>query len=199
MRSLILAFLTAVLAAAGCGGKGAQDSKPVKATSTGKQAKLSPSQRPAKSGEKPVKPLEQPIAAPPQKELEPKTAPRTERTEGTLKDLVNQAAANEFRLPEINEAKVAAAGIRKLSGKHLTIYTDLAADPAVEELPKVFDLALPQWTKYFDLDEKTAADWKVVGYLMKDKDKFAGVGLLPDNLPPFLHGYQRGSEFWWYD
>jgi hypothetical protein len=199
MRSLILAFLTATFAAAGCGGKAAQDSKPVKAASTGKQAKLSPSQHPSKPAGQPAKQPEQPIAAPPEKEPEPKAAPRAERTEGTLTDLVNQANAAEFRLPEINEAKVAAAGIRKLSGKHLTIYTDLAADPAIDELPKVFDLALPQWTKYFDLDEKTAAHWRVVGYLMKDKEKFAGVGLLPDNLPPFLHGYQRGSEFWWYD
>lgn len=110
-----------------------------------------------------------------------------------------QANAAEFRLPEIDEAKVAAAGIRKLAGKHITIYTDLATDPDVDELPRVFDLALPQWTGYFELDDKVAADWKVNGYLMKDKERFAGVGLLPDNLPPFLHGYQRGSEFWWYD
>ncbi len=86
-----------------------------------------------------------------------------------------------------------------MSGKHITIFTDVPADPAVDELPQVFDLAVSHWTGYFELDDKIAADWKVYAYLMKDKERFAGVGLLPDNLPPFLHGFQRGSEFWWYD
>src|SRR5688500_9356943 len=62
---------------------------------------------------------------PPAEEEQPAT--QAPRTEGTLTDLVNQAAAAEFRIPEINEAKVAAAGVRKLSGRHITIYTDLPA------------------------------------------------------------------------
>ena len=196
--------LVAVLAA-GCGGRVARESQPAKTAAAKfspaiKQPKLVPAQSPIKSSNEIPKPAEQPVAAPPSpSQPPPQTAPRAHPKGGTLTDLVNQAAAAEFRLPEIDEAKVAAAGIRKLSGKHLTIYTDLPADPAVDELPGVFDLALPQWTKYFELDDKTAADWKVIGYLMKDKERFAGVGLLPDNLPPFLHGFQRGSEFWWYD
>lgn len=201
MRRLLLIFLVAALAA-GCGSPAANNAKPAKTAkaSSSKQPKLSPAQSPTKPGSELSKPVEQPIAAPPLPSGTPPLPPaRMEKKEGTLTDLVNQATAAEFRLPEIDEAKVAAAGIRKLSGKHLTIYTDLPADPAVDELPKVFDLALPQWTKYFELDETTAADWKVNGYLMKDKERFADAGLLPDNLPPFLHGFQRGGEFWWYD
>jgi hypothetical protein len=137
------------------------------------------------------------LPVPPAEEEQPAT--QAPRTEGTLTDLVNQAAAAEFRIPEINETKVAAAGVRKLSGRHITIYTDLPAAPEIDELPKVFDFALPQWSKYFELANTESADWKIVGYLMKDKELFAGLGLLPDNLPPFLHGYQRGSEIWWYD
>src|SRR6185295_14417611 len=49
----------------------------------------------------------------------------------------------------------------KITRKHLTIYTDVPAAPAIEELPQVFDLAVPQWLEYFELDEKTAADWMV--------------------------------------
>ena len=137
------------------------------------------------------------VKSQPQPDVPPSQPPS--RAQGTLTDLVNQAAAAEFRLPEINEEKIAAAGIRKIAGQHLTIYTDLAAAAEIEELPHVFDLALLQWTSYFELDGKTADEWKVVGYLMKDKERFSGAGLLPVSLPPFLNGYQRGSEFWWYD
>ena len=197
----VIAF--ASLAVVGCGGSGPKSTKQTvaaKSESGDKAPKITPSANPKRLSTPLNKPAEQPIAAPPLSSGTPPLPPsRNEKKEGTLTDLVNQATAAEFRLPEIDEAKVAAAGIRKLSGKHLTIYTDLPADPAVDELPKVFDLALPQWTRYFELDDKTADDWKVNGYLMKDKEKFAEVGLLPDNLPPFLHGFQRGGEFWWYD
>ncbi len=195
--------LAATIATAGCGGQTTQVSKPAKAPATtnaavtDKKPRITPSLNPKKQIGSLPKPVEQPVAAPPSQDQRPPTS--APRTEGTLRDLVHQANVAEFRLPEIDEAKVATAGIRKLSGKHITIYTDLPADPAVDELPKVFDLALPQWTKYFELDARIAADWMVNGYLMKDKERFAGMGLLPDNLPPFLHGYQRGSEFWWYD
>ncbi|MBC7857081.1 MAG: hypothetical protein IAF94_26925, partial [Pirellulaceae bacterium] len=191
-----------VLAVVGCGTSPAPTARPAKTPAaakvpTGEKPQITPSLNPTKPSAPLPKPGEQPVAAP--AVAEPSPAPAAPRTEGTLKDLVQQANAAEFRLPEIDEAKVAAAGIRKLAGKHLIIYTDLAADPEVDELPKVFDLAVPQWTGYFELDDTIAADWKVNGYLMKDKERFAGVGLLPDNLPPFLHGYQRGSEFWWYN
>ncbi len=196
--------LAAELAVAGCGGRTAQNSKPAKAAgakqvATDKMPQITPSSNPKKQAGSLPKPDEQPVAAPPPDQPPSQPAPPRERTEGTLNDLVNQANAAEFRLPEIDEAKVAAAGIRKLSGRHITIYTDLAPDPAVGELPKVFDLALPQWIAYFELDDKIAVDWRVNGYLMKDKENFAAVGLLHDNLPPFLNGFQRGSEFWWYD
>jgi hypothetical protein len=38
-----------------------------------------------------------------------------------------------------------------------------------------------------------------VGYLVGNKERFQGAGLMPDDLPPFLNGYQRGSEFWMYE
>ena len=41
------------------------------------------------------------------------------------------------------------AGIRKLEGKHITLYTDLPAAREVDELPRVFDAAVPLWCDYF--------------------------------------------------
>ena len=102
-------------------------------------------------------------------------------------------------MPQIDEGKVAAAGIRKLEGKHITIYTDVPAGDEVDQLPRVFDAAVPLYCEHFELDPAQAADWKVVGYLVQDKERFQGAGLFPDDLPPFLNGYTRGSEFWWYE
>ena len=202
---LIVVVTGACLAGTGCGQK-AQSSKPAKAKATANEAatdkkpKITPSSNPKKPVGSLPKPTEQPVAAPPSDQSLPKSPPPAKRTEGALKDLVNQANAAEFRLPVVNETRTAAAGIRKLAGKHLTIYTDVPEAAAIEELPHVFDLAVPQWLEYFELDEKTAADWMVVGYLMKDKERFTGTGLLPDNVVVTAdRGFQRGSEFWWYD
>src|SRR5664279_4771397 len=44
-----------------------------------------------------------------------------------------------------DDARIKAAGIRKLSGEHLTLYTDLPSTRAVDELPALFDQAYSQW------------------------------------------------------
>lgn len=136
---------------------------------------------------------------------------RTMQQERTLDALFEQAGSKPFEeapmilatdnsaLPKIDEERVAAAGIRKIAGKHLTLYTDLLEAPAIEELPQVFDAAISQWAEYFGIDAATAASWQQVGYLMQDKTRFVTAGLLPDDLPSFLHGYQRGSELWLYE
>ena len=101
-----------------------------------------------------------------------------------------------FSLPTIDEPRVESVGVRKFAGQHLTLYTDLA-DPALgQELVTVFDLAVPQWCRYFGVEPQKATAWKMVGYLMQDRDKFTAAGLIPADLPPFLHGYQRGAQLW---
>ena len=79
----------------------------------------------------------------------------------------------------IDDACAAAAGIRKLPGKHLTLYTDLSG-PEIDRLPAVFEQAFPQWHRYFSVKEDQAAGWHVTSFLMKDKARFAAAGLLPD-------------------
>ena len=85
---------------------------------------------------------------------------------------------------------------RQLKGKHLTIVTDLPSSPAIDELPQVFDAAVPQWCAYFEVPEKEIGDWHLIGYLIGAKERFRQAGLLPDDLPPFLNGYQRGDKLW---
>ena len=45
----------------------------------------------------------------------------------------------------LDEERIQAHGIRKLAGKHLTLYSDLPARPEIEELPAIFDAAISQW------------------------------------------------------
>lgn len=102
-------------------------------------------------------------------------------------------------VPAIDHGKAQAHGIRKITGRHLTLYTDLPSLADVDELPQMFDAAVPQWCDYFGIPAETAASWKNIGYLIQEKKKFSSAGLLPADLPPFLHGYQRGAELWLYE
>ena len=98
----------------------------------------------------------------------------------------------------VDDARAAAAGIRKLPGKRLTLYTDLAG-PEIDRLPAIFEQALPQWCRYFGVKEDKLADWHVTGCLMKNKSRFAAAGLLPNDLPPFPNGYSRGKMLWLFE
>lgn len=102
----------------------------------------------------------------------------------------------DFSLPLIEEARIISFGLRRFAGQHLVLYTDLADEATGNELVAVFDLAVPQWCSYFGVDPVKARDWKMVGYLMQDREQFQAAGLLPTDLPPFLHGYQRRAELW---
>ncbi|MFM8251435.1 MAG: hypothetical protein ACKOBW_07580 [Planctomycetota bacterium] len=95
-----------------------------------------------------------------------------------------------------------AAGIRQLQSRHLTLYTDLPAIPElqeIDELPRLFDLAVPQWCHYFQVPLESLKEWRITGYLMKDPQRFRAAQLLPADLPPFLHGFQRGHEIWMHE
>jgi len=151
----------------------------------------------------------QPVA--PRTKVQPAPKAPATRSEKSFVDFAQEAEKSDFEsaplimptdetpLPVIDEQRVAAAGIRKMSGKHLTLYTDLPTAPAVDELPRVFAAAVPIWSKYFEIESQQTVSWRMVGYLMQDKQRFRQAGLLPADLPPFLHGFQRGSELWWYE
>jgi hypothetical protein len=100
---------------------------------------------------------------------------------------------------KLDEAKVAAAGIRRLESRHLVLYTDLPPSKATDSLPVVFDQAVSQWGKYFAVDEANTRDWRLTGFLIKDRELFRRLELLPADLPPFLHGFSRNDEFWVYE
>jgi hypothetical protein len=101
-------------------------------------------------------------------------------------------------LPAFDDGKLAAAGIRKIAGKHIVLHTDLPPGE-VDELPGVFDAAVPLWASYFGVDPVQVAEWKIVGHVMREKARFAGAGLYPASLPDFPNGFSTGSQLWLYD
>jgi len=116
-------------------------------------------------------------------------------------DLARQAAA-EVR--PIDDARAAAAGLRKLTGKHITIYTDLPSDAEVDALPTAFDRAVPQWAAYFHVPEAgsakdSVADWHVTCFLIGDRGPFDALGLMPTGNDEFAHGIAYGAELWLYE
>jgi hypothetical protein len=109
-------------------------------------------------------------------------------------------AAAASRGIEVDDAKAAAAGIRKLPpSKRLVLYTDEPSSPEIDRLPAVFDQAFPQWCEYFQVDPAEHAEWRMTGFLMKDKAKFQQAGLLPARMPSRETGYARGVDLWVYD
>lgn len=188
-----------VLLTVGCGG-----SQERAAEAPGRSAAEAPPAGPTQATAPPLPEAEAEAESPPKTAEAPKPAWRN-----SLADLLKQAEEeNQGRrgtpfgvssLTEIDEGRVAAAGIRRLEGKHLTLYTDLPAQPAVDELPRVFDLAVPQWCAYFGVDPAQVRDWRMRGCVMDRQEPFAATGLLPDDLPPFLNGFQRGLDLWLYE
>lgn len=183
----------------GCGSPAPPPTAPL---TTAQQTKP---KQPGKQTKRPPKPQsdEPAVSKPPQEKPTPAQRP----PERTLAELAAQAESQDakppdplrFALPEVDEAKCQARGIRKLTGEHLILYTDVATSPTVDELPRVFDLALPQWLAYFGIEAKRAAKWQMVGVIADKKERFADTGLWPANLPPFLHGYMRDRQLWLYE
>lgn len=188
----------------GCGGD--EPSGASKAKSNAGKKKRTPTQiaRDERAAERRemLSRLKQPDLPPPEG-MAPRRQPRTfsDLLEGPDEgDAIGDGAAEK----PLDDAAIAAAGLRKLTSKHLTLITDVPSSPAVDELPQVFDLAVPQWIDYFKLDaaklDAAKLDgWNLRAVLMKDQEKFKKAGLLPDGLPEFLHGFARANMVWLYE
>ena len=110
-------------------------------------------------------------------------------------DIAQAAPAEKtasLQLRPIDEAKALSNGIRKLSGKRITLYTDASGDE-IDRLPEIFEQAFLQYCEYFHIAPGELALWSMQGFLMKDKSRFLQTGLLPGGLPDFPHGFSGGS------
>jgi len=107
-----------------------------------------------------------------------------------------QENGNRLGATVSEQNRIRAAGIRRIPGKYLTLYTDIPDRPDVDELVKIFDLAIPQWCEYFSMDLTQVGDWHFSGMIIADQQRFLAAGLFPEDLPPFPAGYQRDDNFW---
>lgn len=135
--------------------------------------------------------------------LESDSAPASEsaRTAGVQPDELAAKNLPVFERPTraISEQAIAAAGLHKLAGKHLVLYTDLPVDEEIKAMPQVFELAFSQWCDYFHLDPAQYANWQMRGTLIGDRARFTGTGLLREDLPAFRNGFAREGELWLYE
>lgn len=112
------------------------------------------------------------------------------------------SVADRGHAVEVDEARARAAGIHKVSGPRLVLYTDVPIDQEIKDLPAAFEQAFPEWCRYFGVDAAQHADWRMTGFLMKkmkDKSPFEKLGLVPGELPRFENGFARNYDFWLYE
>ena len=109
---------------------------------------------------------------------------------------VSPVRATPKRPRPIDEARARREGIRKLTGKHLTLFTDLPSEPEIDRLPAIFDAAVPQWCAYFKISQTVVADWQVRGYLMGDRTRFLETELIPRGFPMFPNGFAEACDLW---
>lgn len=83
-----------------------------------------------------------------------------------------------------------------LEGRHVTLVTDLASTPAVDELPKVVDAAVPLLAERFGIDQRQLRDWHVLAMVLTDRGRFAAAGLMPAGNAEFRDGLSMGYELW---
>jgi hypothetical protein len=97
---------------------------------------------------------------------------------------------------KIDAQRALAAGIRELVGTHLRLWTDVPSSPGVDELPQMFDAAVPHWAEYFHIAPERLKHWQVQAFLIKDRARFAALGVLPEKNPDYVNGYALGNELW---
>jgi len=98
-------------------------------------------------------------------------------------------------------ARATRAGLRVLHGDHLTLVTDRPArdDDGVADLPRHFDAAVQAWCRHYAIDPATCRDWRAIGCLVVEKERFRAAGLLPAEIPDFENGFCAGDRFWMTD
>jgi hypothetical protein len=109
---------------------------------------------------------------------------------------VSHSVANGSQPRPVDEQQVQQSGIRRVESRHLVLFTDLPPSPEIDELPKVFDQAFPQWCEFFGRSPAAGDAWQMHAFLMANRDRFARAGLLPAELPTFRNGFSWNADLW---
>ena len=110
----------------------------------------------------------------------------------TRADLVDVAAAT---------AVARRGGLRLLESRRLVLVTDRPPrdGDGVEDLPRIFDEAVAAWCDHYSVEPDALADWRCLGCLVVDRERFRAAGLLPPEIPAFVNGFCDRNRFWLMD
>ena len=97
--------------------------------------------------------------------------------------------------PSFDEASMKKAGVRRLDGRYITLYTDVKPSGEIESLPKWFDRLVPELCDYFQLDVKNYDDFRVQGFLIDDFEKFKPSGAVRQ-VSQLRNGYAQRCRIW---
>jgi hypothetical protein len=210
LRCAMLAALACWLS--GCGAEKLPSGKPSGGNPSAAPAKQQTAEVPSAQQPKTpaAKAVDPPKKSEPAKPQTPSKRPKfspldlaAELREGEEVERENAQRRPNFPRPKpLDDAKLAAEGIRKVVGKHLALYTDLTASPAVDELPEVFDQAYPQWCEYFKVEKQQDPVWQMRGFLLKDDEtrkRFRKLDLISPEVPEFENGYTFNHEFFFFE
>ncbi len=102
--------------------------------------------------------------------------------------------------PQHDDEQLSQLGIHRYESKRLVLYTDIAPNLA-QPLPGLMDQAYDAWVEYFGPPppNRAGTEFQMTGYIMADRRLFRETGLLPEDLPGFEHGRNRGTVFWMND
>ncbi|MFM7244354.1 MAG: hypothetical protein ACKO40_09310, partial [Planctomycetaceae bacterium] len=111
-----------------------------------------------------------------------------------------QASADLIDVPAAT-AMAQRAGLRVLESDRLVLVTDRPprAGDGVEDLPRIFDEAVAAWCDHYGMDAAALADWRCLGCLVVDRERFREAGLLPPEIPAFVNGFCDRNRFWLMD
>ncbi|HIE96934.1 MAG TPA: hypothetical protein EYQ63_07940 [Fuerstia sp.] len=102
--------------------------------------------------------------------------------------------------PDLNDARLAQAGIRRYESRRLILLSDLPED-TVAHLPALADQLFERLELHFgtlpgSLDD---SDFQVTGHLIDDEQKFRAAGLMPSETFTFDHGRHWNYQFWMFN
>lgn len=101
------------------------------------------------------------------------------------------------RRPDLNPARLQAAGIRMLQSKRLVLLTDLP-EAQVAGLPEIADQLFDHLESHFGLLPSAIDDsgFQVTGCIIGDEARFHAAGLMPEAEFGFKYGRHREYQFW---
>ncbi|MDA1014858.1 MAG: hypothetical protein O3A00_10460 [Planctomycetota bacterium] len=113
---------------------------------------------------------------------------------------VQQVFRSADNRPQHDAARLLSFGVQRFESKRLVLFTDIAPEIA-ERIVNAVDHVHPAWIKYFgELPlARDGSEFRLTGYIMRDKPKFQQLGLIPPDLPQIVNGRHRGYEFWMMD